>query len=293
MRAWWQLPWRLGNAARGFLRHGHPDARTEPWQADARQERRLERLAPVIIGGTGGSGTRVVARVLLRGGLYIGVDLYGSEDPPEFGMFSDRWINVFMSRDLWPSAPEVEACMARELAGIVNRHLAAWTPRRRAWGWKEPRSIFLVPFLHRQFPRMRFVHVLRDGRDMAFSANQNQLNKHSHTLLSPLETQWRQPLRSMLLWGRLNSQAAEYGERHLGACYLRVRFEDLCRNPRPTIERLFEFLGLDGDVHAIASDEVAPPASLGRWRSQDPETLARLNEIGRPALERFGYWGQG
>ncbi len=245
--------------------------------------------SPAIIGATGGSGSRVLARVVRQGGMYIGENLYGSEDPPELGVFSDRWINVFMTRELSGFPSEVEAAMARELAAVVTRHLAARRPGVQAWGWKEPRSIFLLPFLHRQFPSMRFVHVIRDGRDMALSDNQNQLNKHGHTLLSPAEAHLPQAIRAMLLWSRLNIQAAEYGKQALGARYLCVRFEDLCRDPEPMVARLFAFLGLKGDAVVLASREVAPPPTLGRWRARDQETIAQIEKVGRTALERFGY----
>ena len=34
-------------------------------------------------------------------------------------------------------------------------------------------------------PKLRFVHWMRDGRDMAFSENQQQLRKHGETVLGP------------------------------------------------------------------------------------------------------------
>jgi hypothetical protein len=223
--------------------------------------------------------------------MFIGVDLYGTEDPPELGVFSDRWINIFMTRESAGLPAAVETAMTRELAAIIGRHLRGHDPHRMVWGWKEPRSIFLLPFFHRHFPSMRFVHVLRDGRDMAFSENQNQLYKHGHTLLTPIETHESQVLRSMLLWSRLNVLTADYGERALGRRYLRVRFEDLCRDPRPTVERLFDFLGLGREGLAAAVEEVTPPPTFGRWREQNPKTVAQLEETGRAALDRFGYLG--
>lgn len=244
---------------------------------------------PTIIGGTGGSGTRVVARVVRRGGMYIGTGLYGSEDPPELGIFSDRWINLFMTRERWGLPEAVEAAMAGELAKALERHLAALDGTAVMWGWKEPRSIFLLPFFERHLPGMRFVHVVRDGRDMAFSANQNQLNKHGHTLLEPLETQQSQPVRSMLLWSRLNLLAADHGARVLGPRYHRLRFEDLCHQPAETLARLFDFLGLDRGATGAARAEVEAPPSLGRWRMEDAAMLESLERHGHAALERFGY----
>ena len=48
---------------------------------------------------------------------------------------------------------------------------------------KNPRSMFLLPFFDSYFPALKFIHIVRDGRDMAYSKNQNQLHKHGSTLL--------------------------------------------------------------------------------------------------------------
>jgi hypothetical protein len=92
-------------------------------------------------------------------------------------------------------------------------------------------------------PGLRFLHFLRDGRDIAFSKNQNQLNWHGRAVLGDELEKARTATRSLALWNRVNLAAAEYGERHLGPRYLRVRFEDLCSDPRVTVESIFEFLG--------------------------------------------------
>ena len=60
---------------------------------------------PYIIGGTGGSGTRVFARIVRRGGMFIGTNLNDSEDALDFGEYSDRWINVFLSREASAASP--------------------------------------------------------------------------------------------------------------------------------------------------------------------------------------------
>lgn len=246
---------------------------------------------PNVIGATGGSGTRAVARIVRDGGLFIGTNLNKSEDALEFGDFSDRWINAFMWRRKWPILRDtLEQRMADDLDAVLTRHLA---PLRNApgqpWGWKEPRSIYLLPFFHRQLPRLKFLHVVRDGRDMAFSKNQNQLRKHGETLLKFRERYRNPALRSIILWSRINTLAAEYGETVLREGYMRVRSEDLCYDPVPTVQRILDFFDLGGDAREIAAAEVDPPTSLGRWQNESEETVARLERAAGPALKKFGY----
>ena len=70
---------------------------------------------------------------------------------------------------------------AAELRALVARQHAE--ADGRPWGWKEPRSVYLLPFLAAELPGLRFLHVVRDGRDMAFSENQVQLRKHGDAVL--------------------------------------------------------------------------------------------------------------
>jgi hypothetical protein len=220
--------------------------------------------------------------------MFIGADLNASEDAEGFGDYSDRWINLFAAGPPSRLSPAIRAAMVHDLHATVRDHLTHLDPRARAWGWKEPRSLILLPFLAAELPSLRFLHVVRDGRDMAYSSNQNQLARHGRRLLGDSHAGASPAARSIALWSRLNLATAEFGERVLGARYLRIRFEDLCGAPAPTVSRIFEFFGLAGDVEAIVEREVQPPAA-GRWRAAAPETLGELHRVGAEGLERFGY----
>jgi hypothetical protein len=240
---------------------------------------------PIVIGATGGSGTRVVARVARRAGLFIGTKLNPAEDALEVAEYYDRWINLHLSHGHgW--GPDVQAEMRTELMALLERHRTA--SDGGAWGWKEPRSIFLVSFLSHALPGMRFVHVVRDGRDLAFSKNQNQPRKHADTFLGSESEDPAAPARSIELWNAVNMSAADAAESGLGERYLRIRYEDLCAKPEPAIAGLLAFLELEGDPAQLA-EEVEPPPTLGRWRDSDPALVERLQRIATPALQRFGY----
>ena len=251
----------------------------------------LAALEPRVIGATGGSGTRVVGRIVRAGGMYIGTNLNVSEDALDLAGFSDRWINSFVATGLTGLTPGVRAEMAADLSIALEAHRRDVPADALAWGWKEPRSIYLISFFDAVMPRFRFLHFMRDGRDMAFSDNQQQLRKHGDAVLPGRA--WRKvtPARSIALWSHVNSQAADFGEQVLGDRYLRVRFEDLCSDPAGTVERIYGFFGLQGDIEAAAA-EVRPPDTLGRWKERSAKTLAELHEIAGPALTRFGYQTQ-
>jgi hypothetical protein len=250
-------------------------------------------FAPLVIGATGGSGTRVIARIAKLAGYNLGAKLNSAEDALEFYSFHDRWINRFVSEaqrrrnkgTSWRSAR-----MKEDFRAALARHIPDVERRRARWGWKAPRSIYLLPFLHAQFEQLKFIHVLRDGRDMALSQNQNQVHKHSPAVLSWRERLFRSvPERSVLMWEKVNSQAADYGESSLRENYLRVRFEDLCAKPLETTVQILNFLEATVDPEPIARTEITRPESLGRWQTSSPQIVSKLEAAAATSLRRFGY----
>ena len=186
--------------------------------------------------------------------------------------------------------PWQSARMKEDFYAALARHIPETERRGALWGWKAPRSIYLLPFLQAECPHIKFIHLLRDGRDMALSPNQNQLNKHGSAVLSWPERLFRSKLeRSLLLWGRVNLRAAEFGESTMQQDYLRVRFEDLCAKPVETTAQILNFLGARVDPDAIARAEITPPSTLQRWRTYPPELIAKLERLGAHSLRRFGY----
>jgi hypothetical protein len=243
---------------------------------------------PCVIGATGGSGTRVVARIVRAAGLYVGEKLNPYEDAVELGFYSDRWIDPFVKAgEAAPGASYEE--MTADLREVLADHAAGLPGDARAWGWKEPRSIYLLRFWHAAMPELRFLHFIRDGRDMAFSENQQQLKKHGKAVLGRRLRLARTPVRSIAVWGRINSEAADFGEGTLRERYLRVRFEDLCAEPAETVGRILAFFGLEGDAEAVARAEIRPPDTLGRWRQRRKGVVADLHREAGAALDRFGY----
>jgi hypothetical protein len=249
---------------------------------------------PLIIGATGGSGTRVVARIVRDGGFFLGTHLNESEDAIGFGAFSDRWVTKYVRALKEQNEEALEGAMRKDLEGLLQSHCAALSLDAHPlfWGWKEPRSIYLLPFWQRVFPAFKFLHLVRDGRDMALSGNQNQLAKHGPALLSWQERWLSRPARSMLLWSRINTMAADYGARQMTGRYLLVRFEDLCAEPWREVRRIFRFCELGEEAVEMAVREIARPPTLGRWRREPLKRVFMLERLGDESLRRFGYLDQ-
>jgi hypothetical protein len=124
------------------------------------------------------------------------------------------------------------------------------------WANKTPAYVNHLPALHRMFPRMRFIHCVRDGRDVACSAMTRPWGPQN----LPEAAKW---------WAAKVRDGVEFARNHPDRC-LDVRYEDLVREPEPTLQRIFAWL-----------TEASCPA----------EIIRRYQESGvRLATERIGEW---
>lgn len=250
-------------------------------------------MPPIVVGATGGSGTRAVHGVLTAAGVYMGANLNGAGDAMDFEPLLDDAINtvigVARSLDYEPSALPValRRPLLERLEGTIAAYRAAAPAATLRWGWKNPRSMYILPLIAALHPDLTFIHVIRDGRDMALSDNQNQLNKHFAALFgrAPAEPQFADSIR---LWARANRDVAGWGRRRLGQRYIQVRMEDLCRQPMATLHDLFDRSGLAGDLAGVAAT-IHPPSSLGRWRDLPRPRVAEMAQAGADGLAAFGY----
>lgn len=232
--------------------------------------------SPLVVGGTGGSGTRVVAQIVRGTGRYMGADLNDAEDSRLLGRFEWDWGLRYLEDG---PTPEMISAFETALAEHLDRR-----PAGACWGWKHPHSYLLLPFLHARLPDLRFIHVVRDGRDIAFSPNQMQSRRYGSLL------RWRDespPVRSAAWWAWANLSARRGGGA-LGDAYLVVRLEDLCEDPGSWSKRIVEFSGCDGVDEDLAS-LIHTPSSLGRWCNRDPGLVAAIETACRDALRDFNY----
>src|SRR5471032_232665 len=116
--------------------------------------------APLIIGATGGSGTRVVARLARQAGYDFGTNLNESEDAMAFRPFHEKWINRFVAAQdrHRPFSKKESDRMTDDFEQAIAGHGCTGGH----WGWKAPRTIYLLPFLHAKFPGLKFIHLIRD-----------------------------------------------------------------------------------------------------------------------------------
>lgn len=246
---------------------------------------------PVVIGAHGGSGTRVLPRALRLAGFWMGSWVNPrTEDAMSTRFFLQRYFEQAMADE---PAQRVE--LERLFRALIRGHRVRMPDPSSAWGWKNPRSMWVIPFLARLYPGMRFIHLVRDGRDVALSKNLNLLRKHGTWLLGEQSPE-ADPVRSQLrLWALGNAIAARDGKRLLGNNYLHLSYEALCWAPRETLARMYDHVGQSVSRPMLdrAQQLVVPPNSINAWRNSEHECLHQPNPEIRAVLRRFGYSTEG
>jgi sulfotransferase family protein len=288
-------------------------------------------LGPVAIGGVGGSGTRVVAQLLLDCSFYLGGDLNEANDNLWFSLILKRpdWLRAALDRGDQADIARSIAIFARALRGLdpltaedfayltraaievcyPHDHspvlVDAWCLERletlrssapvdwsgqAGWGWKEPNTHMLLPHLGAHLPGLTYIHLVRNGLDMAYSGNQAQLRNWGHWfgVETPSEPALL-PKASLEYWIRANRAAIVNGARHLGDRFLLVNYDRLCADPRGEIPPLLRFIGVD--PAAVELDRLAAiprvPASAGRYKAHDlsifsADQLEAVRSLGFP-----------
>ncbi len=251
---------------------------------------------PIVVAGTGGSGTRVVRQVLSSAGVFMGDHLNRSGDAMNFEPWLDRFVDPVLDHTRAADYPAdgLPAKLRGEALAELRKAIAAYRAQlpnpQTPWGWKNPRALFLLPLIAEAEPEMRFVQVVRDGRDMALSENQRQVQKHFKSLFGQQPPE-HLATASLQMWEKANLQALRWAERELGERHLVIRFEGICMEPERVILFLLESLGIEADSRtlAIAAACIRLPGNIGRWRSADHETRDMFRRLATDGLEAFGY----
>lgn len=187
--------------------------------------------------------------------------------------------------------------------------------------YKEPFMAMAASAIARHFPAARFIHLVRDGRDCAHSMERTYGLALSDAVLDARSARWRE-VGSEIGVGRVHEgsvvpwwvpaertrqflDASRY-ERYLwlwrecvmraresatisGERYLELRYEELCRNPAQSGERLLDFLGMEGAHRFRKRLASARSSSIGAGsrhpRGRDGAALEGVRDL----MRELGY----
>lgn len=187
------------------------------------------------------------------------------------------------------AAPPVE-----DFPGAIRRLYQLYADQRgkSRYGDKTQANIHHLPLLAELFPESKFIHAVRDGRDVALA----------HTDGTKIE-------QVAVSWKRRVTAGREAGKALGPDRYIESRFEDLIEDTETSVRRICDFLDLTYDTQMLryyerAGDIVAttavpdrhkdiflpPTKGLKDWRRDlSDDQVARFEALAGGLLSDMGY----
>ncbi len=284
---------------------------------------------PVIVGGIGGSGTRVVASILQSINFFIGEDLNRALDNLTYTFLFRRpeWFKknktnkqlletgisileksmitkhrysipelIFLFNcTLWFMKNGLNKDQDGKIKWTINRLLKVLNNKQNnhlasaGWGWKEPNTHINIIGLYDYFPKFKYIYTIRNGLDMAFSSNQNQLiNWGTLYGVNQPKTTRDIPLASFRYWVEANKRVLVLQEKIGKDKIYLLNFDKLCLNPEQEINNLINFLSIEVTTHQLQKAISIPkiPATKGRYMKHD---LSGFNKSDLEFLKELGF----
>ena len=281
--------------------------------ANIEQKTSVRSKAPVFVLGCPRSGTTVLYHMLLSAGNFA---VYRAESnvfsvlQPRFGSLGNEnnlrellqyWLKSKLFHVSGLEAPVLREKLLSEChgAGDFLRILMEEIARSQGverWADCTPDHLLYMREIKREIPDALFVHIIRDGRDVALS-----YAKQGWSYPFPWDKK-RQLEVAGLYWEWIVRRGRKYG-REMGRDYYELHFEDLVAKPGETLTALSTFVGQDLDydrIQEVGIGSVSQPNSsfdsggdfrpVGRWAEQmTPEQLAGFEELVGDFLKQLGY----
>jgi hypothetical protein len=173
-------------------------------------------------------------------------------------------------------------------------------------GNKTPSYVRHLPELHGSWPEARFVHIVRDGRDVCLSVlSWKKVGK----ILGRYATWEEDPVSTASLWWERKVRAGHDAGAALGpGLYHGMRYEELIRDPEGECRALCRFLDLSYDTAMVRFSEgktrtdlpnahkrpkrawLPVTSGLRDWRTEmEVESVERFEAVSGNLLDELGY----
>jgi hypothetical protein len=165
------------------------------------------------------------------------------------------------------------------------------------WGDKTPIYSSYINLIEKIFPDAQFIHIIRDGRDVALSMLEKWQKKDFHIDIYFAAQNWVRRINKARKDGIL------LGEHR----YLELRYEDLVNNPVTELKNVCKFLGetyfpIMSQPNVLGSENIEPgsfhdpiryppsTARINRWKHEMSQADLRIfQRIAGNLLTELGY----
>ena len=222
--------------------------------------------------------------------------------------WGDFGLEIDELTERWRALPAIKP------AGAVRAFFELYAEKqgKPRWGDKTPGYTQHIRKISKVLPEARFIHLIRDGRDVTLSRTKTLALKE--VPIAKSARRWKKRLK------RARRQGARVDH------YLELRYEELVRDPEATLRQICEFIDLpwddamlhhherseerlselDRDIPAMGGrlprsaesrmalhERTTKPVdtkAIGKWRTQmAPEDVAEFERVAGDLLVELGY----
>lgn len=185
---------------------------------------------------------------------------------PNFPLWNTNLANAYQNAI---ALPDEERSLSRIIDEVYMTYANHAFPQAKIWGDQSPLHTFYLPYIHRIFPNAKYLHMIRDGRDVVTSL----VTRFGDGFLFEAVHRWLVSIKRTQQFQRKISPDQ----------YMEVRYEELVRDPENTLKKVCAFIGIDYS-----------PIMLDYWKL--PSTVEHKHKsfhvnLGKPIFESsIGKW---
>lgn len=140
--------------------------------------------------------------------------------------------------------------IARSFVGLIMSQRRI--PEGTKWvGDKTPHYTLRLNLLSRLFPEAKFIHVVRDGRDVITSTCHHAYRAGQRAVIDKTRPEYfRFTAQCAKVWVKTVTTAHNFGLKNPDR-YLMVKYEDMHKDPELVLTSIFQFLGVSTEVDTI------------------------------------------
>ncbi len=253
----------------------------------------LAKESPVVVMARGHSGTRVLAWAIEKLGIRMGATRDVPTGDVQDRRFSRAIKKICRATLHQPPTAEPHGRLLRMFHHRLTRYLEWLGERPGGWGWKFPETYLIPNYVAATFPQARYIHMVRDGRDVAFKQHltddpNRRLGRRLLRHLDALDKSHH--VQAALSWDfqlRRYEQFVHYAQ----PAVLTITYESFCRDPLGSMQEVCGFLGRDmtDECRDYLLAEVRPE-KIAQYRHEDPQQIAEVEAAIAPTLVRMGYF---
>jgi hypothetical protein len=173
----------------------------------------------------------------------------------------------------------------RSYSGVIDTIFSQFAVHNgmQRWGDKTPEYVLHLPALDRLFPDPQYVHLVRDGRDVALSNFRVFFGAKNEAVAAKD-------------WARYDDLAREFAATISADRFFEAKYEELMQDPAGLFRRLGEFFGVEdstGKLYATIEQQLPGELRSGnfnKWKTgMSNSQQRRFERVAGEQLSQHGY----